>query len=290
MKQKILHLLQAVPVYGLYYLFKAMPVSWASAAGGFMSRTLGPNLPASQRALKHIRMAFPDRSPENHRQILIDMWDNLGRTFAEYPHLRFIGRYRTSVITTHELPSDKAVVLFCAHIANWEINAFAGIEHFKRPTALTYRAPNNPWVHRLLNRIRSIPDAPELMDMLPKSKTTARDLMQAVKDKKIIGAMVDQKFNEGPATPFFNHPARTNHAFVKLCQKYDIPFIPMKTKRLKGARFEIHIGDPIALFNSDGSPLPVEDILLKMNQTLESWITEDPGQWLWIHNRWGKDV
>jgi lauroyl/myristoyl acyltransferase len=53
------------------------------------------------------------------------MWDNLGRVFAEYPHLDEIWR-RTEVVgadIVRGLAAAKTPALFfSAHIGNWEIN------------------------------------------------------------------------------------------------------------------------------------------------------------------------
>src|SRR5262249_7322095 len=70
--------------------FGLMPIDWASAAGGGLGRLFGPFLGISKRARINLRRSFPDLAEAEIEQIVVGMWDNLGRVVAEYPHLREI--------------------------------------------------------------------------------------------------------------------------------------------------------------------------------------------------------
>lgn len=54
-----------------------------SAAG---SRALGPRLAITKRAVANLGHAFPEKGAGEITAIVKGMWDNLGRTAAEYPH------------------------------------------------------------------------------------------------------------------------------------------------------------------------------------------------------------
>ena len=124
------------------------------------------------------------------------------------------------------------------------------------------------------------------MGVIAKSRTAGKALIQSIKNKRHIGVLLDQKYREGIAVPFFGMKAMTNPVFIQLCQKYDCPLVPVRNIRRGPARFEIILYEPIALFTDDGAPRAPEDVLLEINALLESWITEHPGQWLWLHRRW----
>ena len=124
------------------------------------------------------------------------------------------------------------------------------------------------------------------LNAIAKSRIAGKEMIQAIKSKRHIGVLLDQKYNEGIPVSFFGRDAMTNPVFVPLCQKYDCPLVPVRNIRLKGTRFEIQLGEPIELFNEDGSSRPAEDVMREINTIMEGWIRECPGQWLWLHRRW----
>lgn len=69
-------------------LFRLLPLDWASGAGGFLGRHIGPRLRVSWVARYNLMKAFPEKTPAEIDAIVVAMWDNLVRTFVEYPHLR----------------------------------------------------------------------------------------------------------------------------------------------------------------------------------------------------------
>jgi Kdo2-lipid IVA lauroyltransferase/acyltransferase len=285
--KKMNHLLQAALAFMLFFLFRLLPLDQASALGGWLGRAIGPRLGASRKAYKNLALAFPDWSESQQKQTVRAMWDNLGRTAAEYVHLRKIGRERITVVNEKifqdAVSAGSGAIFVSAHMANWEINAPTLHERYNVPLNLTYRAPNNPYIDALLSRARSLNG---LIRTFPKHRSSGKDIMQVLKSKGFIGILIDQKYNEGVAVPFFNIPAMTNPIFVKLAQKYGCPVIPVQNKRLKGAHLESVVYPPLTLFDEAGRPLPEETVIAEAHALLERWIRENPGQWLWLHRRW----
>lgn len=287
--KKLLYGPEAFFLLLLFLFFKIIPPQTASAIGGWMGRTLGPKLAASRKAEKNLQRALPDLDKNEQDKIIREMWDNLGRVIAEYPHLEKISRDYTTFEDEAALKSffekDEAAVLFSAHLANWEINGTAILTHFGKPVDLTYRALNNPWADKILSHARTLGGR---IRAYPKSRSSGKDILEAIKQSRYLGILIDQKYNEGINVPFFGLPAMTNPIFVKLAQKYKCPLLPVHNTRLKGAHFRIKIAPPLATHDENGNPRPVEDIIAESHTILENWIRENPGQWLWLHRRWPK--
>src|SRR5690242_15168471 len=72
-------------VIGFFNLF---PIDAASAIGGWLGRNLFYRTHITTRARTSLAAAYPQMASEGREQIIRDMWDNLGRTIAEYAHLR----------------------------------------------------------------------------------------------------------------------------------------------------------------------------------------------------------
>lgn len=271
----------------LFFMFKLIPVDHASAFGGWIGRTVGSRLAASRKALRNIEAAFPEKTPADHNKILREMWDNLGRVIAEYPHLEYIARHRASVehadIIQSLIDSGAPAVFIGGHLANWELYGTAMLCRFDKTLNLTYRAPNNPWVDKLLYHYRTLGGR---IHAHAKSRQAGRDVMRALKDNEYVGILIDQKFNEGLAVPFFDKPAMTNPAFVQLAQKFKCPLIPVRVVRLGGAHFRLEACNALETFDENGNALPAEDVIGAAHALMESWIKEHPEQWLWLHRRW----
>ncbi|MGH1404876.1 MAG: lysophospholipid acyltransferase family protein [Alphaproteobacteria bacterium] len=287
--KKIRYALEAILLYMLFVFFKLLPPPIASNIGGAIGRFIGPLLAASRKARRHLALAIPDLSEQQQQDIIKGMWDNLGRVIAEYPHLETICKKHTQVQNVEFMQecieNNTPMILIGGHIANWEINSVATLTLLNHPIDITFRAPNNPWVASLLDNARTLKGR---ITGYPKSRDSGKKIMKALKNKKSIGILVDQKYNEGLNVPFFNRDAMTNPVFVKLCQKYKTPLIPVRNQRHEGCSFTLTAFPPIPVFNEDGTPRQTEDVIAEVHTLLESWIEDTPEQWIWMHKRWGK--
>lgn len=278
---------ETVLLYMMYGLFRLLPAVTASNLGGFIACAIGPKLGASRKARAHLKLAFPEKTAAEIEAILIAMWDNLGRVFAEYPHLETIARDRVRVIgddiITRTINEGNGGIFFSAHFGNWEIYGPTMLVRHDTLLHLTYRAMNNPAADTMLRRARTLGGK---IPAIPKARTSAKDLMSAMKNKNHIGILLDQKYNEGIAVDFFGRPAMSNPVAIALAQKYKAPLIPVHNIRTGPAQFDIVVGEPIPLYAADGSLLPQDMALQHTQSIIESWIKQNPAHWIWLHRRW----
>lgn len=284
MKQ-VRYFLEAILLFLLMALFKIMPLDTASNTGGAIGRIIGPRLAASRKALRHLDMAMPGLSDQDKKNIITGMWDNLGRVMAEYPHLKKIGRHRVDIDdkggVLKLLKSGEPCMMISGHLGNWEIAAATMLMQHNKALDLTYRAPNNPWSDKLLMKARTLGGK---IRCYPKSRDGGQEIIKAMRERRYLAILIDQKYNEGMAVPFFGHAAMTNPVFVQLARKFDYPVIPARIERIKGANFKITLHPPLTV--TDKTP---EDVILQAHEHLESWIRQHPEQWLWLHRRWDSE-
>ncbi len=281
------YFIEATVLYILFISFKMLPPETASSIGGWIGRQIGPKLATSRKAHRHISMAIPDKTEEEKAKIIKGMWDNLGRVIAEYPHLERISKDYTEIEDLGQLhihlKNDHPIIFIGGHLANWEVNGAATLTQLKHPIHLTYRAPNNPWVAKLLDKARTLNGR---LKAYPKSRQSGRIILQALKNAESLGILIDQKYNEGIEAKFFSLPAMTNPVFVQLSQKHNCPLIPVRGERIKGCRFKLTSYPPLTLFDDEGAPRATESVIADAHALLETWIIERPEQWLWLHRRW----
>lgn len=287
MIKSLRYTLEGIGLSLLFYFFKILPPEKASNIGGYLGRTIGPKLAASRKAYKHLKMALPDKSKEEQDKIIRGMWENLGRVIAEYPHLEKISRDFATIkgreILDDLMKKQQPIIFIGAHMSNWEVNCMAAYTQLASPIDLTYRAPNNPWTAKLLEKARTLNGK---LKAYQKSQESGIHIMRAMKQNRMIGILIDQKYNEGLKAGFFGHPAMTNPIFVKLCQRFKCPLVPVRNTRKNGCRFELEICEPIPVFDDMGNPRDILDVIEDSHRLLESWISENPDQWMWLHRRW----
>lgn len=287
MIKRIRYILEAFALYSFYTLCRLLPYKRASDLGGWIGRSLGPKLAASRKARRHIRTAFPNIVEAEETRLLLGMWDNLGRVMAEYPHLEEICRdYLTmenGELVQQLIDQNSPAVFFSCHSSNWEVNCLSTLIKYGKGVDVTYRAPNNPYSDKLLLNARTLGGR---LNAYPKSRSAARAILKAIKNGNFLGTMLDQKFSDGPTLDFFGHPASINPGFVELCQKTNCPLIPVQNQRIDKHNIRFVLHPPMQLFEEDGTPRPVNDVLIEINKMFEDWITQAPEQWLWLHRRW----
>lgn len=270
-------------------LFGLLPLDAASAIGGWLGRTIGPRLPVTRLGIRNIALAMPETSPDETKRIIRGMWDNLGRTVAEYPHLEHItgvkGKGRTEIVGLEHIASinDEAGggIVISGHFANFEVFALTarlvGI-----PTAQVFRSANNPIVERMVRRARCLPE--DLI--IPKSAAGARMMVSILKRGRRFGLAVDQKLNDGIAAPFFGYDAMTPPSAAQLALRFGRPILPVSVERLGGCRFRITVHPPIVPELTDDRKADVYDLTVRINRFVEDVVRKRPDNWLWVHRRW----
>ncbi|MDH5748039.1 MAG: lipid A biosynthesis lauroyl acyltransferase [Rhodospirillales bacterium] len=287
-RHRVVHPLQAAGAYLAFTVLRLIPLAWASAVGGWLGRTFGPYLGITSRARRNLSLAFPEKTKSEIEAIIAAMWDNLGRTAFEYPHLDRLRFYDdggdVEVLNPEHIDAlkndGKAGIFFSAHLANWEVAALGAVRR-GLPIHLIYRAPNNPWVDRLFHH-----RLPGDSEMIPKGSIGAKRAIKMLTSGEHLGMLVDQKMNDGIAVPFFGRDAMTAPALALFALKYDCPVVPARVERLKGARFRITVFPPLEIVRTGDIHSDILANMTRVNAMIESWIREKPEQWLWLHNRW----
>ncbi len=273
-------------------VLRLLPVDWVSGLGATLFKALGPITKSQRIAERNIRLAFPELSPAERAALMRDQWDNLGRTFFEFPlthrltpaegRLEIVGRERLQAVAA----SGKPTVIVTGHFANWEVMAIA-IMDAGVPCRVTYRAANNPYVDR---RIRSVRERYGVRLFAPKGGEGAREILGAMDRGESVVLLNDQKFNEGVAAPFFGRPAHTATGPTRLGLKAGRRLLPLSAERLGGARFRVTVHEPIELEETGDRARDLEAGVIQVNAFVESWVRAHPAQWFWVHKRWPVDA
>ena len=283
---------QAMALDGARRGLRALGPTRSSALGGWIARGIGPHLSPSRTADANLRQALPELDAAQRSAIIRAVWDNLGRTAAELPHLHRL--LRTPAGPGWEVEGEQHVtgllagggqaLFFSGHFGNWEmvlpIAAQLGL-----PVARFYRAASNPRVDAALQRMRLGAGGV----MFAKGADGARAALRHLQGGGSLGLLIDQKMNDGIPAPFLGRDAMTAPGLAQMALRFALPVFPIRVLRLGPARFRLVCEAPVKALRTGERTADVRALTVAINAVLERWVREDPGAWLWLHRRWPRD-
>ena len=273
-------------------LLKPFPFENISNFGGWLLQKIGPLTSKHHIMTIGQTIAFPSLTDKERKELSIKSWDNIGRTFAEFPIMDRIRVYsknsRVKVIGRKHLDdlreTQKSAVIVTGHFANWEVMA-AALTQSGLPVRITYRKINNPYLDE---RVRKQREAYGTQFLVQKNTHAGgRVLMRALGGHESIAILNDQKFNEGLAIPFFGKDAMTATGATRLALKMDVPILPISVTRNK-ASFTVTIEPPYTVKDTGDRDEDVEAGVRAITAWTEDKIRQTPDQWFWVHRRWPK--
>jgi len=278
---------------GFLWLVKLLPAEAAIATTARLARLFGMWHPRTKDARENLQHAFPEKTPEEIEKILHGMWENLGRTAAEYAFLDKIfeidmenpekGRFEVVGIDNFvELSEhDGPAICFTAHTGNWEVLPVGAAAYGLNITAL-FRPPNNKYLAREVLKARTT----NMGHLVPSKAGAAWALSGTMDTGGKVGVLADQYFRRGPEVVFFGRKTAANPLLAKLARNYDCPVYPARTIRLPNGRFRIELQDRLELPRGPNGDVDIHALTQQVSTIMEGWIREYPEQWLWLHKRW----
>lgn len=291
----IAHRIEAAAARAAIRLLRRLGPQAASDVGGATARFIGPWLPVSRVAERNLRLAMPELDHAARRAIIRGVWDNLGRTAGEFPHVpnlretergpgyELVGREHLAQVRAR----GGAALMFTGHIGNWEVLPLAAAQ-LGLGLASLYRPAENKLIDELILGLRRGPPAGANVNLFPKGAAGARQTLQHLRGGGFVGLLVDQKMNDGIEARFFDLPAMTASALASMALKFRCPVIPSYTERIGPARIRVTCEAPLPIPDTGDRTQDIRALTQSVNDRLESWIRARPESWLWLHRRWPK--
>jgi Kdo2-lipid IVA lauroyltransferase/acyltransferase len=241
-------------------------------------------------ALENLGLAFPDRSPSEHRAICRGSFQQLGMMLVEAVVVLWKPSAMVSRITlegrehlTEALAGSPAgALIVTAHLGNWELLSLAG-----RLTGLAFATVVRPLDVRFLNRFAERLRASAGIERIGKRRA-ARAILDALRGGRVVGILLDQNTarSEGVFVPFFGRPASTSRGLALLSLRAGVPILPAFIHREPDGRHRIVIETAIRLPASGSLETAVAEVTAECVRRIEAAIRRWPDQWFWLHRRW----
>ncbi|MFQ3307053.1 MAG: KDO2-lipid IV(A) lauroyltransferase [Candidatus Midichloriaceae bacterium] len=279
-RYKLRYLFEGIIVYAIYYFFKTIPIKKASIIAGKLVQKISFIFNRKKLMRKNIKLCLPNTTEGRVNDIISLTWYHFGSILGELPHWQGMKKSEffknIEIINPENIPQKKAI-LISGHIGNWELISRIAQE-FSINLSLVYRPSNNPYANKLINGIRESYG----VNLIAKGKAGVKQILNDIKEEKVVGMMVDQKYNEGIAIPFFGKKAMTTILPAKIALKHGIPIVMVRVIKVQHLKYKVEFMKPLDVDKNDEK----ESVMLKVNNILERWIKETPEQWFWFHNRW----
>jgi KDO2-lipid IV(A) lauroyltransferase len=270
----------------LFIIYKVLGLKISSYLSGKLIEFLGPLFRSKKTIISNIQRAVPLIDSQEIDKIKKDMWNNYGRTLAEY---MFLKDFRNNNFTHNiklegkeileKIKHEKTPVIFISgHFSNFELMAMQ-IEKSGVNLAAIYRPLNNIFLNVLMERIRKKYICKK---QIKKGTRGVRELLKLYKKGYSIALMIDQRVTQGIKSKFFNEDAFTTTIPAQFVKKFNCKIVPIYIERFDGTNFKIKVEKPIIFLKG----VSTEKITRDLNIWLEKTILKNPGKWIWSHNRW----
>ena len=293
-KKTPIHFIQFVALKAVCLIIRILPYRLAVRLATALIAPVRWVMPKRFRRMKRdIQLAFPDKSPQEVRQIARDSWNNMGTIMAEVIQLSALSKEQfkkhcriEGIEKLRHAQGRIGGIIHIGHFTNWEAFGLAASAYGFEKAVLAQRM-DNPYVDKETNRLRNIFSGVTLYsNHQDKPFFTC---MRWLKKKKMLGILFDQNTVTGEMWfPFLGRTAAFSPITALLAIKMQVPVFPVNVSREKDGTLICRVYDPV--YPPQEYSLPNVRALTKtLIGYYEDWLRQDPASWLWAHNRWKRE-
>ncbi len=269
----------------------ALPPSFAISLGQVLGRLAMWLQPKRKRlAAANLRAAFDGAlQPQAVDRIVKQGFEQLGAGVPELLRLPVIDEAYVDRYVTLEgrryfdeaNASGRPVIILTGHFGNWELTSIVSAIKGYPVVALAREQKKFPRLYRMLLSYREAKG-----NRIVHKGNALKLLIMALKQGKRIGIVGDQASRQGVYADFFGRPALFAVGPFDLAHTYCALIVPIFIHRTRGPFHRLVIEKPIDLSLASSKKEAIQDGAEQFAAYLKQHIQEDPGQWLWMHNRW----
>ena len=270
-------------------VFVASLLSWRGAQrlGAAIGLGLRPFLRRDRRRMAaHLEVAFPEKSPNERRELERQCWRHLGMAIFELLHIR--GRDPGEAASHVEIvgfeaveaakKAGQAVVILTGHCGNWELISTANHRHGLGLAAMARELDEAALQDFAVAFRRHLGSE----TIARGSASSTKQLLRVLRNKGALGLLIDQDIQEADSVfvPFFGKPAWTPTAATDLALRLGAAVVPTFAERLADGSHRVTFYPALEL------PANVQAATAQMTAEIEKQIRRHPEQWVWMHRRW----
>jgi len=284
--------LEFAAVWLILKMLSALPRRVARGFAATVTRLLFSLQPRLQKtAAFNLRLAFPDWTDSQRKEVTRKMVRNLGwmaAEFVRFPRLSRENIEKVVILEGHEnflegQRRGKGVLYLTGHIGAWELSSFAHAL-YGYPLHYMARPLDNKRLDALVNQYRCSSGNKPIY-----KNESARVMLKILRDSGTIGILADQNTmpSEGVFVDFFGTAACTTTGLARVALHTGAAVVPGyaywdETIQKYRLRFE----PPVELIRTGDTEHDVFENTQRFAKVIEGIIRKHPDQWVWVHKRW----
>ncbi len=291
MKRERRHALEAALATGISAVVRRMPRRAVLALGRALGR-LWAALDARHLRIAeaNLRAAFPDWDAARLRKTARGVYRHFGAMLLDL--LWMEGRPAQELLALADVEgiehmvraraAGRGVVAPSGHFGNWEFQALASVPLVGNVSAIA-RPLDNPHLDRRLVALRSATGN----TVIYKQRALVQ-VLKAIRDGGIVAVLIDQNVQReyGVFVDFFGRPACTTTVAAALALKTGCAIVPVRCVLQRNGRYRMVYGPEVRWTGTGRRDQDLVALTQHLTSIIESWVRENPEQWLWLHRRW----
>jgi KDO2-lipid IV(A) lauroyltransferase len=284
--------LEYAPVWLILKMLGALPRGIARGIAAAVTSLLFSLQPRLRKTAEfNLRLAFPDWTDTQRKEVTRKMLRNLGWMAAEFARLPRLTKENIEnlvILEGHEnflegQRRGKGVLYLTGHIGAWELSSFAHAL-YGYPLHYMARPLDNKRLDALVNQYRCASGNRPIF-----KNESARVMLKILKDSGTVGILADQNTlpAEGEFVDFFGKLACTTTGLARVALHTGAAVVPGyaywdETIQKYRLRFE----PPVELIQTGDTERDVFENTQRFAKVIEEIIRKHPDQWVWVHKRW----
>jgi KDO2-lipid IV(A) lauroyltransferase len=284
--------LEYAPVWLILKTLGALPRSVARGFAASVTSLLFSLQPKLQKTAEfNLRLAFPDWTDPQRKDVTRKMVRNLGwmaAEFARLPRLTKENIENVVILEGHEnflegQRRGKGVLYLTGHIGAWELSSFAHAL-YGYPLHYMARPLDNKRIDALVNQYRCSSGNQPIF-----KNESARVMLKILKDSGTVGILADQNTlpAEGVFVDFFGKLACTTTGLARVAVHTGAAVVPGYAYWDEGIqKYRLRFEPSVELIRTGDTERDVFENTQRFAKVIEEIIRKHPDQWVWVHKRW----
>lgn len=284
--------LEYAPVWLILKALGALPRGIARSFAASVTSLLFSLQPKLRKIAEfNLRLAFPDCTDAQRKDVTRKMVRNLGWMAAEFARLPRLTKANIEdlvILEGHEnflegQRRGKGVLYLTGHIGAWELSSFAHAL-YGYPLHYMARPLDNKRLDALVNEYRCASGNRPIF-----KNESARVMLKILKDSRTVGILADQNTlpAEGEFVDFFGKLACTTTGLARVALHTGAAVVPGYAYWDEGIqKYRLRFEPSVELIRTGDTERDVFENTQRFAKVIEEIIRKHPDQWVWVHKRW----